>query len=122
MSSRRYTYEARCVRVVDGDTLDLDINLGFYLLTRQRVRLIGVDTPEMRSRDPQERQEARQATQYVREWVGDAKKLSEDEFYLEVETYKADSFGRWLADICAGGENLSENLIDEGHGKRYEGD
>ena len=45
-------FQARVKRVVDGDTLDLDIDLGFHITLRERVRLMGIDTPETRTRDP----------------------------------------------------------------------
>jgi len=52
-------------RVVDGDTLDLEFDLGFKVSTRQRVRLARIDTPELRSKDRQERVRALKAKEYV---------------------------------------------------------
>jgi micrococcal nuclease len=61
-----YTYKAIVVRVVDGDTVDLDIDLGFDVwLKNQRVRLYGIDTPEIRTRDLDEKEMGRLAMEFV---------------------------------------------------------
>lgn len=77
----------RVVRVVDGDTVDLDVDLGFHLSAVLRFRLLGVDTPE-RS-DPL----FGAAAAFTRAWlIARAPRL-------RVATSKADGFGRWLADV-----------------------
>ena len=53
-----YEYKAIVTRVIDGDTIDVDIQLGFdVVLAKQRIRLLGIDTPESRTRDKEERSE-----------------------------------------------------------------
>lgn len=99
------------LRVVDGDTLDLRLDLGFYLSTALRFRLLGVDTPERGEPGWAE------AGDYVRAWV----LLHPD---LRVMTHKADSFGRWLADVYYrdNGSNvrtLSQALLLDGHAQPY---
>jgi len=122
-----YTYRAYCDRVVDGDTLDLVIDLGFHMTTKQRVRLLGVDTPELRSKNPDERYRAREATLRVEELIQEAVDYTFEEqgefgWYLEITTFKADSFGRWLAiiDLSGGVGDLGGILIEEGHAVPYE--
>ena len=56
------------VKVVDGDTLDLDLDLGFSLVLRQRVRLCGLDTPEIRSKDPAEKARGQESQAFVSGW------------------------------------------------------
>ena len=58
-------FQARVKRVVDGDTLDLDIDLGFHITLSERVRLMGVDTPETRSRDLVEKADGLKAKEFV---------------------------------------------------------
>ena len=60
-----YTYAARLVRVVDGDTVDLDIDLGFHITVRERFRLAGIDTPELRDRNTELRAAAYEAMRYL---------------------------------------------------------
>ena len=56
------------VKVVDGDTLDLDLDLDFYLVLRQRVRLYGLDAPEIRSKDPAEKAKGLESQAFVSDW------------------------------------------------------
>lgn len=108
--SHPYDYRVRSVRrVVDGDTVDLELDLGLYLSATIRVRLLGVDTP-----DGTDVVEA-PAREYVEEWF-------EDRFRAGVEvrcaTHRADSFGRWLGDVYAvddhGRDGLSRALLAAG--------
>ena len=63
-----YEYKVRIVKVVDGDTVDVDIDLGFDVwLKNQRVRLYGIDTPESRTRDLEEKKYGKAATAYLKE-------------------------------------------------------
>ena len=61
-----YEYKVRIVKVVDGDTVDVDIDLGFDVwLNNQRIRLYGIDTPESRTRDLEEKKYGKAATAYL---------------------------------------------------------
>ena len=64
-------FQAKVKRVVDGDTLDLDIDLGFHITLSERVRLMGIDTPETRSRDPIEKSSGLIAKDVVIDFVND---------------------------------------------------
>ncbi|MGB1431089.1 MAG: thermonuclease family protein [Flavobacteriaceae bacterium] len=80
----------------DGDTIDLIIDVGFKMTTRQRIRLLGVNTPELRGASKEEGLYFRDMT---RLWLKDAKNNSDDEWYLKISTFKSDAFGRYLADV-----------------------
>ena len=67
-----YEYRCKIVKVVDGDTVDVDIDLGFGVwLKKQRVRLYGIDTPESRTRDKVEKRYGLMAKEYLKEKLGD---------------------------------------------------
>lgn len=103
-----YIYKATCERVIDGDTLQMIVDLGFHLTTRIRVRLLDVDTPELRSSIGEERAAAQRAKTFVIQWTHKRD--------LTVRTEKADSFGRWLGDIERDdGANLCKDLLEAGH-------
>lgn len=80
-----YTYKAKCINVVDGDTVDVQIDVGFKMTTVQRLRLLGVNTPERHQPGYHE------ATDFT------AFNLLDREIYVHTE--KTDSFGRYLAHI-----------------------
>lgn len=86
-----YDYKAQCVRVIDGDTIDCVVDLGFCFSAKMRLRLLGVDTPELNSKDVASRDRANTAKAHVI-----AKILGKE---IIVETRKHDSFGRYLADV-----------------------
>ena len=114
-----YWRRARLVKVIDGDTLDLEIDLGFYLYTIQRVRLLGIDTPELRSKDPDERHRGQVAKAEVEMWLT-VSEAAGGPWPLLVRTEKDDSFGRWLAVIFnREGRSLGQYLLDTGFAKEY---
>jgi micrococcal nuclease len=92
-----YIFEAYCTNVVDGDTADLVIDVGFRMTTEQRVRLLGINTPERNHPGYQE------AKDYLVERI-----LNKD---LLVETRKSDVFGRYLATIYVDGESVNQELL-----------
>ena len=103
-----YEYKATCTRVVDGDTVDLQIDLGFSMTTKQRVRLAHVDTPE-RGQDGYE--QAKSA-------LIDAVQFKT----VRVKTTKPSKYGYYLAEIAVDGcLSVNSMLIDRGLAKPYEG-
>lgn len=102
-----YIFRATCTNVVDGDTIDCDIDVGFGMRTRQRLRLHGVNTPELRSSDPDKRLAAIEAKRFTERFA-----LGCD---LYIQTYKSDVFGRYLAKIYRDSECLNDLLVSEGH-------
>ena len=108
-----YTYKATVLRVVDGDTLDLDFDLGLRTHCHTRVRLLGVNTPETYGvrKDSEEYSEGMRAKEIVSDW------LSQYEFVVvETKKDKVGKYGRWLATISPpdGGESLNEMLVGNG--------
>tara|TARA_R110002020_G_scaffold93177_4_gene224929 strand:+ start:88 stop:393 length:306 start_codon:yes stop_codon:yes gene_type:complete len=85
-----YTYRAKLNRCVDGDTADLEIDLGFYLTTKVRCRLLGVDTPERGKPD------YKKATAMLHNLIVSQ---MDDEGYFIVRIGKTGKYGRWLVDI-----------------------
>jgi len=103
-----YTYKAHVNRVVDGDTFDVTIDLGFRITTFQRLRLVGVDTPEIRG---PERPEGLKVKEYVKDLI-EGKDLS-------IETFKIGKFGRYVAEVYLdNGEGLSEHLLAKNMAKK----
>ena len=119
-SMELWQYRADIERVVDGDTLDLSIDLGFgVILTgdEARVRLRDVDTAEIfgTAKDSDEYAEGQRHKEFVEEWVADG---ADNEWPFFIETRKDDErgkYGRWLATIIrrTDGANLNEDLIEE---------
>lgn len=139
---RMWTYQATVERVVDGDTLDLDIDLGFRIHSRQRVRLHGVDTPEIHGvrRDSEEYALGMAAVSFVEEWL-DARRVRAEGptgAYMEravvIRSYdggkpRAGKYGRWLVEVFGRGDaaeeldpaqTLNQALLDSGHAEPYQ--
>jgi micrococcal nuclease len=116
-----YEYNVKKVyKVVDGDTIDVDIDLGFNVSYFQRVRLAGIDTPESRTKDLYEKELGLQS----KEWL---KKKLEGAENIIIKTQKPDStekYGRILGDLHIKGfeKSLNQMMIDEGYAWGYMGD
>ena len=105
-------------RVIDGDSLDVDIVLGFGIVfTDRRVRLLGVDTPEVRTSDSEEKKYGLLAKSFVEKWCQDK------QIVLVVKNKdEQDKFGRILGDLHdIEGNSLVKNIIDNYHGVAYTG-
>jgi micrococcal nuclease len=101
-------------RVVDGDTVDVTIDLGFSLYHKTRIRLAGINTPETRTRDLQEKAAGIRAKEYLIERIEEADLIT-------LQTEKQGKFGRYLGIIYADGVDLNQTLINEGHATEYHG-
>ena len=111
-----WTYRAKLIGVIDGDTIDLRVDLGFRLEGYIRVRLLGVNTYELHDPDPAVRLKAIEGKNYV----GALYQISGD-WPITIRTEKADAFGRWLADVTFidrdGRErNINHELLASGLG------
>ena len=115
-----YEYRAKLVKVVDGDTVDVDIDLGFGVwLQKERVRIMGIDTPESRTSDKVEKIFGLAAKNRL-------KQLIEKDAILKTFAAKdgedmKGKFGRILGDFIVGDKTVSEILIEEGHAVKYWG-
>jgi micrococcal nuclease len=116
-----YEYRARVIKVVDGDTVDVDIDLGFGVwLKDERVRIMGIDTPESRTRDKVEKKFGLAAKARLKELLG-ATPILKTQVGKGGEDMKG-KFGRILGDfLTEDGKKCGELLIKEGHAVKYTG-
>ena len=113
-------YEYKCQeikKVVDGDTVDIVLNLGFNVLHAVRVRLAGIDTPECRTRDLDEKARGKLAKKFLKNWLGQEHEKKK----IVIKTFKKSKgkFGRALAEIWVNDVNVNENLIECYHAVPY---
>ncbi len=104
-----YSYHAKILDWVDGDTLVLEIDLGFHARRTERIRLARINTPEMRSEVVRHRRHARHARM-----VG--KKFCPLGSIVEINTFriKIDMYARYIAEVTYKGKNLSDYLLEQG--------
>ena len=124
--SRKSCYNFRVTeinRVLDGDTIDVTIDLGFDLYKKERVRIAGVDTPEKRTRNLEEKALGIDATNWLKEKL-DGAITGADELSIRTELVGGvGKYGRllgWLY-IGDGDVSLNEQMIDEGYAWEYDG-
>jgi micrococcal nuclease len=116
-----YEYYVRKVEnIVDGDTIDVLIDLGFDILFQSRVRLAGIDTPESRTKDLKEKALGLESKEYLKKALKDAKSVV-------IKTEKMDSsekYGRILGWVYINGDTVSLNdmMINDGYAWGYLGD
>ena len=112
-----YKYGAKLVRVVDGDTADVMIDLGFDTWVKARLRFQGVDTWEKRTRNKEEKVKGIAASAFTKEH------LERNEGSFIIQSFGKGKYGRVLAEIFIDGEDKSLNqlLIENGHAYVYEG-
>ena len=117
-----YEYKCKILRVVDGDTVDIDIDLGFGVwLKKERVRMMGIDTPESRTRDKEEKKFGLAAKDFVKSKmpVG-SMQILKTEIDRSGEDKKG-KFGRILGDFLFDDERLTDMMVAEGHAVAYFG-
>lgn len=106
-----YEYRAYVRRVYDGDTITVDIDLGFGMLVcNQKVRLLKINAPEIRGKERPEGLKSRDAlrSQIANKWVR-----------IKTQKDKKGKYGRWLAEVWKDDTNINEWLISEGFAKEY---
>ena len=116
-----YEYRCKVVHIVDGDTVDVDIDLGFGVwMKKQRIRLYGIDTPESRTRDLEEKKYGQAAKAYL---TG----MLDDEAGIILKTYKdkEGKFGRILGELWRitnyADQSINECMVEKHHAVRYMG-
>lgn len=112
-----YEYKIKeVVKIVDGDTVDIIIDLGFSLTKKERVRLAGIDTPECRTRDLEEKQMGLEAKAFITRRLADGEPSG-----LRVKTEKDGKYGRMLGTLFVGSQNINEEMIERGYAWEYDG-
>ena len=107
----------KVTKVVDGDTIDVLLDMGFDIKYKSRVRLFGIDTPESRTRNKEEKVRGLLSKVYLKDAIKKAKKLT-------IKTHKGSEtgkFGRILGEIFADGINLNLKMCTEGYAVQYYG-
>ena len=111
------------VKVLDGDTIDVTIDLGFDLYKKERVRIAGVDTPEKRTRNLEEKELGIDATNWLKKQLKDVLD-GDDELIVRTELVGGTGkYGRLLGWLYVGDEQLSlnEQMITQGYAHAYDG-
>jgi len=101
-----YEYKCNITRVVDGDTVDAEIDCGFDIIFKSRIRLYGIDTPESRTRDLDEKARGKLASQFIKDKISEAKLVK-----VKTKLDKKGKFGRVLGSIIADDEDLNESMV-----------
>jgi micrococcal nuclease len=110
-----YQYKAKVIRIVDGDTLEVELDLGFSIKLKERLRLDGVDTPEIYGvlKESNTYAEGMVAFALTKEW------LEKTNYEIVVETFKKEKYGRYLAKVFSTIDSksltLNEFLISRGY-------
>lgn len=114
MNLHRWIFPAKVIRVIDGDTLDVMIDVGFRIQRKDRIRLLGVDAPEARG---PERARGQMATAWVEQWVWDDIPIDKEWPFLLQTEKDPDSFGRYLGRLYRRHDErcLNDDLIESGH-------
>ena len=119
----KYIYRAKLERVVDGDTVDALIDLGFDTWVKKRIRYKGIDTWESRTKDLDEKKLGIAAKERNKELL---ESVSSKSGYFRLKSYGVGKYGRVLGELFIKDNegieyNINQTLIDEGHAYEYEG-
>ena len=110
-----YEYNCNVKRVVDGDTVDVIIDLGFDISYSSRVRLFGIDTPESRTRDKDEKARGLISKDFLKSY------LDKGGVVIRTRKDKKGKFGRILGEMVVEDININELMIKEHHAVKYHG-
>tara|TARA_X000000950_G_scaffold81107_2_gene101947 strand:+ start:15504 stop:15833 length:330 start_codon:yes stop_codon:yes gene_type:complete len=108
-----YEYNAKLTKIVDGDTIDVEIDLGFSIWHKARVRMVGINAPETRTRDLEEKKLGLKAKARLKE-------LLSKEIILKTQLDKKGKFGRVLGEIFVNKTNINKQLLKEGVVRKYD--
>lgn len=108
-----YEYNAKLIRVIDGDTIDASIDLGFDVWVKKRIRLYGIDAPESRTRDLEEKKRGIETKEKLQQL------LDANDGVFVVRSEGVGKYGRCLGVIIIDGNNINESLVKEGYAKEY---
>lgn len=118
-----YWYTGKVLNVVDGDTMDLMVDLGFSVHHKIRVRLYGVNTPESRTKDAAEKSMGLKAKEFTKDWLH-----NHETVFIKTVVDKNEKYGRVLAEIYSSGDIdapttacLNKDIIGAGYAREYFG-
>jgi len=119
----KYIYRGKLERVVDGDTIDALIDVGFDIWIKKRIRYSGIDTWESRTRDLKEKAKGLEAKARNKELLME---ISSKSGYFRLKSHGVGKYGRvlgeiFIEDVKGKQWNINETLISEGHGYVYDG-
>lgn len=111
-----YNYRCKLLRVIDGDTIEVDVDLGFYTWRKITLRLADIDAPEVRTKDLDEKKEGIKSTEFLKDIIS---KNNEDSF-IYIESKGVDDFGRSIATVYTeDGFNVNLLLLESGLAKKW---
>tara|TARA_R110000744_G_C19166057_1_gene541073 strand:- start:199 stop:579 length:381 start_codon:yes stop_codon:yes gene_type:complete len=114
-----FEYRSSLLKIIDGDTIDVDLDLGFsVVLKKQRIRLYGINTPESRTRDLEEKRYGLAAKARLREILESAEAIT---IKTAIDKKARGKYGRILGTVYADDMNVNEKLLEEGHAIEYFG-
>ena len=115
----KHNYSAKLVRIVDGDTCDAMIDLGFNVWVKKRIRFYGVDTWESRTRDLEEKAKGLEAKAFTKDILENS-----DEGKFDIRSHGVGKYGRVLGELFVKGQDKSVNelLKENGHAYEYHGE
>ena len=122
-----YHYRVKLLKVVDGDTVDVDVDLGFNVwLRKQRIRLHGIDTPESRTRNKEEKRFGVRAKQHLSHMIATEIEHgplvgSDTKKQILLQSLGRGKFGRILGVLFVDGVNVNEKMIEDHHAVAYHG-
>ena len=103
-----YEYKCNITRDVDGDTVDAEIDCGFDIIYKSRIRLYGIDTPESRTSNLDEKARGKLASQFIKDKIAEAKLVK-----VKTKLDKKGKFGRVLGSIIADDLDLNQTMIEK---------
>jgi micrococcal nuclease len=123
MFDQRFFYSAKVLSVVDGDTFDCMIDLGFSVHLKARIRLYGINTPESRTKDLKEKEMGLKAKEFTKDWL-----TRHTTIYVRTVVDKNEKYGRVLAEVYSSPNTddpytarLNTDIIQAGYAREYFG-
>jgi len=110
-----YQYKAQVTRIIDGDTLDVNIELGFEISYKMRIRMYGIDAPESRTRNKAEKVKGLETKEWLRA------KVEDKDIVIKTSKDRKGKFGRYLCILIVDGVDLNKQMVKLGLAKEYFG-
>lgn len=110
----------KIIKVIDGDTVDVIIDLGFHTTVKKRIRLYGINTPETRTRDQEEKKRGLAAKERLKELIVSEGACSEEQKGLFLHSHGLGKYGRVLGELIKDNLVINRQLLNEGHAAVYD--